>query len=194
MALISKKVFSCSGYICCFLQIIFNIFDARPLVLGLRFWDLILILEMNLELYPLFQTERFAKVVNHMELLTTFAERFVLHDWQSSESASTHCNLLVVYGYLLLLSLYLYVVYLFELTTITSVQHSTEACTEVVVLTFRCKDRRVYLFRYCWPFSCQYFSCVEAIHLICKSGDWFLCGVGVGVKKFKYLSLLPSNN
>ena len=81
MALISRKVFSCSGYICCFLQIIFNIFDARPLVLGLRFWDLILILEMNLELYRLFQTKRFAKVVNDMELLTTFAERFVLHDW-----------------------------------------------------------------------------------------------------------------
>ena len=163
MALISRKVFSCSGYICCFLQIIFNIFDARPLVLGLRFWDLILILEMNLELYRLFQTKRFAKVVNDMELLTTFAERFVLHDWQSSESASTHCNLLVVYGYLLLLSLYLYVVAiscLFELTTVTSVQHSTEPCTEVFVLILRGKDWRVYLFYYCWPFSCQCFSCV----------------------------------
>ena len=31
MALISRKVFSCSGYICCFVQIIF---DSRPL--GIR--------------------------------------------------------------------------------------------------------------------------------------------------------------
>ena len=80
-------------------------------------------------------------MVNDFELLTIFAERFVLHDWWSSESASTHRNLLVFYGYLLLLLLlYLYVVAiscLFELITITSVQCSTELCTEVVVLTLR---------------------------------------------------------
>ena len=86
----------------------------------------------------MFQTGRFAKVVNDLGLLTISAERFVLHDWWSSESASTHCNLIAFYGYLLLLLLlYLYVVIiscLFELTTITSVQHSAEPCTEVVVL------------------------------------------------------------
>ena len=37
MALILRKVFSCLGYNCCFVQIFFNIFDARPLVLGLSF-------------------------------------------------------------------------------------------------------------------------------------------------------------
>ena len=97
-----------------------------------------MIVEVDLELCRLFQTERFAKVVNDLGLLTISAERFVLHDWWSSESASTHCNLVAFYGYLLLLLLlYLYVVIiscLFELTTITSVQHSAEPCTEVVVL------------------------------------------------------------
>ena len=85
--------------------------------------------------------ECFAKVVNDFELLTIFAERSTLHEWWSSESASTHCNLFVFYGYLLLLLLlYLYVVAiscLFELITITLVQHSAEFCTEVVVLTLR---------------------------------------------------------
>ena len=131
-------MFSCSGYICCFVQIIFNIFNAMPLLLGLRFSDLILIFEVNSELCPLFQAESFAKVVIDLELLSVFPELFVLHDWWSSESASTHCNLVAFYGYLLLLLLlYLYVVIiscLFELTTITSVQHSAEPCTEVVVL------------------------------------------------------------
>ena len=139
--LTSRKVFSCSSYICCFLQTFCNIFNAGPLVLGLRFQDLILILEVDSELCPLFWTECFAKVVNDFELLTIFAERFVLHDWWSSESASTHCNILVFYGYLLLLLLlYLYVVAiscLFELITITSVQCSTELCTEVVLLTLK---------------------------------------------------------
>ena len=88
----------------------FKIFDARTLVLGLRFQDLTLILNVNSELCPLFQTERFAKVVSDLELLTNFAERFVLHDCWSSESASAHCNLLVFYGHLLLLLLYLNVV------------------------------------------------------------------------------------
>ena len=79
-------------------------------------------------------------MVNDFELLNIFTERFVLNDWWSSESASTHCNLLVFYGYLLLLLLllYLYVAAiscLFELITITSVQHSTELCTEVIVIT-----------------------------------------------------------
>ena len=50
---------------------------------------------MNSELCWLFQTERFAKVVSDLKLLTIFVERFVLHDWWSSESASTHCNSLV---------------------------------------------------------------------------------------------------
>ena len=74
-------------------------------------------------------------MVNDFELLTTFAERFVLHDWWSLESASTHCNLLVFYGYLLLfLLLYLHIAAscLFEL-------------------------EQVYLFCYCWPFSSQCF-------------------------------------
>ena len=125
---------------------------------------------LNLELCPLFQTERFAEVANKLELLTIFAEHFILHDWWGSESVSTHCNLLVFYGYLLLLLLlYLCVVAiicLFELTRITSVQHSTEACIEFVVLTLRVKDRQVYLFCYCWPFSCQSFSCVATLQLI----------------------------
>ena len=72
---------------------------------------------------------------NDFELLTTFAERFVLHDWWSLKSASTHCNLLVFYGYLLLfLLLYLHIAAscLFEL-------------------------EQVYLFCYCWPFSSQCF-------------------------------------
>ena len=141
MATTSRKVFSSSSYVCYFLQIFFNIFDARPLVLGLRFQDLILILELDSELYPLFWTECFAKGVNDFELLTIFPGSFVLHDWWSSESASTHCNLFVFYGYLLLLLLlYLYVVaisWLFELITTTLVQHSTELCTEFVVLTLR---------------------------------------------------------
>ena len=91
-------------------------------------------------------------MVNDLGLLTVFAERFVLHNGLSSESASTHFNLLVFYGYLLLLLLllpYLYVEViscLFELSTITPVQHSTESCTEVIVLTLRGKDKRVYLF------------------------------------------------
>ena len=170
MALISRKVFSCSGYICCFVQIIFSIFDATPLVLGLRFQVLILVLKVNSELCPLLQMERFAKVVKHLELLTIFAECFVLHDWWSSESASNHCNLLVFYAYLLLLLLYLYVVAiscLFELTTITSVNHSTELCTEVDALALRGIDKRVYLFCYCWPFSCQCFSCLVTTQFIC---------------------------
>ena len=173
MTLISRKVFSCSGYICCFVQIVFNIFDATPLVLALRFQDLILIVELNSEFCPLFETERFAKVDNNLELLTIFAKRFVLHDWWSSESASNHCNLLVFYVYLLLLLLlYLHVAAitcLFELTTVTSVQHSTEPCTEVALLTLRGKNKRVQLFRYCWPFSCQCSSCVETIQLICAA-------------------------
>ena len=89
-------------------------------------------------------------MVNDFELLTTFAERFVLPDWWSLESVSTHCNLLVFYGYLLLsLLLYLHIAAscLFELTTITSVKHSTKSC----------KERQVYLFFYCWPFSSQCF-------------------------------------
>ena len=101
----------------------------------------------------MFQTERFDKVVNDLGLLTVFAERFVLHNGLSSESASTHFNLLVFYGYLLLLLLlllpYLYVEViscLFELSTITLVQHSTEFCTEVIVMTLRGEDKRVYLF------------------------------------------------
>ena len=49
--------------------------------------------------------ERFVEVVNGLGPLTISAESFVLHDWWSSESASTHCNLLAFYGYLLLLLL-----------------------------------------------------------------------------------------
>ena len=67
------------------------------LVLGLRFEDLILVVEVDSELCLLFQTKRFAKVVNDLKLLTIFAERFLLHDWWSSESASTHSNLLAFY-------------------------------------------------------------------------------------------------
>ena len=48
-----------------------------------------------------------------------------------------------------------------------TVQHSTETCAEVVVLTLRGKDRQVYLFGHCWPFLCQCFSCIETIQLIC---------------------------
>ena len=97
----------------------------------------------------MFQTESFAEVVNDLGMLTVFAERFVLHDWLSSESASTNGNFLVFYGCLLLLLPYLYVEViscLFELSTITPVQHSTEFCTEVIVLTLRGKDKRFYLF------------------------------------------------
>ena len=82
-------------------------------------------------------------MVNDVELLTIFAERFALHDWWNTESVSTHYDLLVFYGYLLLLLLLcVYVVAiscLFELITITSVQHSTEPCTKIVVLTTRDK-------------------------------------------------------
>ena len=147
---------------------------------------------LNLELCPLFQTERFAEVANKLELLTIFAEHFILHDWWSSESVSTHCNLLVFYGYLLLLLLlYLHVVViscLSKLTTISSVQHSTEPCTEVVVLTLRGIDRSVYLFRYYWPFSCQCSSCVQTIQLICIT-NW-VTGFYVGlVLVWKKLSI-----
>ena len=87
-------------------------------------------------------------------------------------------NVLVFYGYLLLLLLLLLVLYvyvlaiscLFELTTITSIQHSIEPYTEVAVLTLRGKDRRGYLFRYCWSFPCQCFSCVEN----CVSVGWLV--------------------
>ena len=126
---------------------------------------------MNSELWQLFQMEGFVKVVNDLGLLTIFAECFILYDWWSSQFAPTHCNLLVFYSYLLLLFLlYLYVAVfscLLELTTITSVQHSTEPCTEVVELTLRGKDKRVYLLGYCWPFSSHCFYCVETIRLIC---------------------------
>ena len=103
---------------------------------------------------------------NNFELLTFLVERFVLHDWWSSVSASTHCNLLVFYGYLLLLLLlYLYVVAincLFELVRITSVQHSTELCTEVVLLTLRSQLISLLL-----AFFMSTLSCVETIQLIC---------------------------
>ena len=125
---------------------------------------------MKLELWRLLQMEHFARVVNGFKLLTIFAERFVLHVWWSPESASTYYNLLVFYGYVLLLLLYLYVVaisYLFRLTTITSVQHSTEPCIKVVVVNLRGIDRQVYLYCYCWSFSCQCFSCGETSQLIC---------------------------
>ena len=81
--------------------------------------------------------ESFAKVANIFRLLTIFAEHFVFHDRQSPKSALPYCNLLVFYGYLLLLLLlYQYfkaISYLFRPTTISSEQH--EPCTEVVVLT-----------------------------------------------------------
>ena len=64
LALISRKMLCCSGYNCCFVQIILDIFDARQPVLGLRFQELILIVEVNSELCPLFQAERFAEPVN----------------------------------------------------------------------------------------------------------------------------------
>ena len=139
---------------------------------------------MDWELCPLFLTECFAKVGNDFELLTIFAERFVLHDWWSSESACTHRNLLVFYGYLLLLLLlYLYVVAiscLFELITITLVQHSTELCTEVVVLTLRGKLISLLLAF----FMSMIFLCWDhLIDLRCKFDDWFLCGVDVGMER-----------
>ena len=156
---------------------------------------------MNSELCPLFQTERFDKVVNDLGLLTVFAERFVLHNGLSSESASTHFNLLVFYGYLLLLLLllpYLYIEViscLFELSTITPVQHSTESCTEVIVLTLRGKDKRVYLFSLLMAFfmSMLFMCWNHSFDLSCKLGDWFLCGIGVSMENVKYISLLPSN-
>ena len=83
MALTSGKVFSRSIFICCLLQIFFNIFDARLLVLGLLFEDLILILEVDSELISLIWVECVAKVVNDFELLIIYAERFI-HDWWSS--------------------------------------------------------------------------------------------------------------
>ena len=110
---------------------------------------MILILELDSELSWLFETEPFAKVVNDLKLLAIFAERFALHGWWRSESASTYCNLLVFYGCLILLLLYLYVVgisCLFTLTATTLGQHSTEPCTEAVLLTLRGKDQRAYLF------------------------------------------------
>ena len=48
-------------------------------------------------------------------------------------------------------------------------QHSTEPRTEVVVLFLRGKGRRVYLFRFCWSFSCQCLSGAEIIHLTCAA-------------------------
>ena len=67
-------------------------------------------------------------------------------------------------------------------------QHSTEPCTEVVVLTLRGIDRSVYLFRYYWPFSCQCSSCVQTIQLICIT-NW-VAGFYVGlVLVWKKLSI-----
>ena len=72
------------------------------------------------------------------------------------------------YIYLLLLDLHIaFISYLFQLTPITSAQHPTEPCAEVIALTSIGEDKRVYLFRYCWSFSCQCSSCVETIQLIC---------------------------
>ena len=140
---------------------------------------MILILELDSELSWLFETEPFAKVVNDLKLLAIFAERFALHDWWRSESASTYCNLLVFYGCLILLLLYLYVVgisCLFTLTATTLAQHSTEPCTEAVLLTLRGKGRRVYLF--VGHFHVKAFLVwYHSTDLRCKSGDWFLCGV-----------------
>ena len=86
------------------------------------------------------------------------------------------------------LLLYLYVVatnYLFQLTTITSVEQSTEHCTEVAVLTLRGKDRWVYLFCYCWPFSWPCFSCVEIIQLTCVANrvTGFYVGLALAWKR-----------
>ena len=62
-------------------------------------------------------------MVNVFEIFATFGDRFVINDWWSPESPSTYCNLLVFFGFLLmLLLLYLHNVasWLFELTAITS--------------------------------------------------------------------------
>ena len=140
----------------------------------------------------MFQTERFPKVVNNLKLFTIFAEHFIFNNCWSFEYNSTHCNLSVFYGYLFLLFLlYLYIVVIscwFKLTTITSVQHSTEPCAEVVVLTLRGKDRPVYLFYYCWPFSGQCSCCVETIQLICVTNQVTGCYVNL-VLAWKRLSI-----
>ena len=57
--------------------------------------------------------------------------------------------------------------YLFRPTTITSEQHSTEPCTEVVVLIFRGLGSRFTYFVIVGPFLCQCFSHVETSQLIC---------------------------
>ena len=76
-------------------------------------------------------------------------------------------------------------------------QHSTEHCTEVVMLTLRSKDRRVYLFRYYWPFSCACFSCVEIIQLICVANrvTGFYVGLALAWKRLSiYLYYLVITN
>ena len=125
-------------------------------------------------------------------------DRFVLHDWLSSEFASTNGNLLVFYGCLLLILPYLYVEViscLFELSTITLVQHSTEFCTEVIVLTLRGEDKRVYLFLLLMAFfmSVLFLCWNHSVDLSCKLGEWFLYGIGVSMENVKYVFLLPSN-
>ena len=143
--------------------------------------------------------ECFAKVVNVFELLTIFAECFV-HDWWSSKSASTHCNLLVFHGYLLLLLLlYLYVVAiscLFKLITITSVQLLSVV---LKLLWWLWGDN---LFRYGWPFSCQCFFCVETIQKNCVVNlmTGFYVGLVLAWKRLNtylyylvFINMLPFN-
>ena len=119
----------------------------------------------------MFQTERFAKVVNELEVLTIFVERFVLHDWWSSESVSPHCNLLIFYGYLLLLLLYLYILAiscLFELIAKTQF-----IATLYWALYWSCcadfdRERQAgLLISLLLTFFMSMLSCVEIIQLIC---------------------------
>ena len=120
-----------------------------------------------------FRMGQFAKLANGFRLLTIFIKRFVLHDVQSLESAFT---LLVFCNYLFVIVITaIFILCSHQLLVQTHRNTFRTALYGVVLLTLRGKARQVNLFRYCWPFSYQCFSLVEASQLICVANQQTGC-------------------
>ena len=79
---------------------------------------------------------------------------------------------------------------MFRLITTNPEQDSTESSGEVAVLNLRGKGRQVYLFCYCWSFSCQCFSRVETSQSICVMDQLISSYVGLRLA-WRRLKLYP---